>query len=74
MAKFEVSIKEVHDVTVVIDTDKCDLPANPTRLQLAAQAEQIHLDSSDLDMEYSHTLDVSSWTMRNMETGNYIPY
>lgn len=60
MPKYTVEIKEVHNSIFHIDG-----PEGMTRLELEeAAATVMELGPSELELEYSHTLDPDTWTIR----------
>ena len=62
MAKFTVDVKEVWCHTVEVD-----LPANATKEQILAAANDKIEEGDDGDTECSHTLDPETWTVRNSQ-------
>ena len=65
--KFWVEVKEVHTVTVPVESDK----ENPTRQELAEMANKIIEATDDLNIAYDYTLEPDSWTIRDND-GNFI--
>ena len=66
MAKFTVDVKEVwcHAVEV-------DLPANATKDEILAAANEKIEEGDDGNTEYSHTLDPDTWTICDSQ-GKYL--
>jgi hypothetical protein len=60
MAKFTVDVKEVWCHTVEVD-----LPADVTKEQILAAANDKIEEGDDGNTEYSHTLDTNTWTVRD---------
>ena len=67
MRKFTVEIKEVHSVPVEVECP--DGASKEEILELAAKHFEEH--GSDT-IEYSHTLGKDTWTVRDVESGEYL--
>lgn len=63
--RLEVSIKEVHTVTVHLEADSLE-----EALSLANDIIEEGYDA--LDLEYSHTLDKDQWTVMDKDTLDYL--
>ena len=66
MAKFTVDVKEVwcHIVEV-------EVPANATKEEILAAANEQIAEGDEGNTEYSHTLDPENWNVRD-EQGKYL--
>lgn len=67
MKKFIVELKEVHSVPVEVEC-----PDGATKEEILEAAAR-HFDEYGFDeIEYSHTLDRDTWTVRDAETGKHL--
>ena len=65
VVEFSVGVKEVWEHTLTVK-----LPANATKEQILEAANELLAEGDEGTTEYSHTLDLNQWTVRD-EKGNY---
>lgn len=64
--KVTVEIKEVHS-----SIREIEVPNNATDTEIRALAAEDAGEADELNIEYSHTLDPETWTIRKQD-GNYV--
>jgi hypothetical protein len=68
MAKYEVTIKEIHDVTATVE-----LPKDATKEEILEAAEQLHEAASDpLPTEYNRLMDKEMWTVLDLQKMSFV--
>lgn len=65
--KFEVTIKEIHDVTAIVE-----LPETATKDEILDAAEKAYEASENMPTEYNRPMPKDAWTVLNAETLKFI--